>query len=110
MRTYAEVAGCSDTTECADGESALAAAASQRFDAAILDFHMPGIDGLETLRGLLAQQPSMTVVAWTSVLDPAIEAAFVEAGALCHIPKTDTVGLRAQLERLCAAQAPCGVA
>lgn len=100
-RTYAELAGCTSVTEAPDGETALALAASRPFDAAVVDFHMSGIDGLETTRRMLAGRPEMRVVAWTSVLDPGVEAGFVEAGAVCHITKTDTAALRDQLEELC---------
>jgi hypothetical protein len=48
---------------------------------------------------LLAIQPGLPVVAWTSVLDPAVETAFVAAGAVRHIAKTDTAELAAQFDR-----------
>jgi CheY-like chemotaxis protein len=35
-----------------DGEQALAAAAAQTFDLAIVDYDMPGMNGLETVRAL----------------------------------------------------------
>jgi CheY-like chemotaxis protein len=101
-RTYAELAGCVSVCEAADGETALEFAADQPFDAAVVDFHMPGIDGLETTRRLIAAQPEVDVIAWTSVLDPDVEQSFVQAGARCHITKTDTAALREQLEQLCA--------
>lgn len=104
VRTFAEVAGCESSAEARTGERALELAAARRFDAAIVDFHMPGIDGLQTTRRLLELQPAMSIVAWTSVVDPGVESAFVEAGALCHVPKTDTVALRRVLEGLCGDQ------
>lgn len=93
-RVYAEQEAACEIVEVADGLSALREARDGSFDLAIVDFHMPGIDGLETVRRLLAQQPGLAVVAWTSVLNPAVERAFVDAGALAHVAKTDTDTLR----------------
>jgi CheY-like chemotaxis protein len=93
-RVYAEQEAACDVVEVPDGLAALAAAREQRFDLVVVDFHMPTIDGLETTRRLLAEDPSLYVVAWTSVLDPGCEQAFVDAGARLHVPKTDTDELR----------------
>jgi two-component system capsular synthesis sensor histidine kinase RcsC len=41
-------------TPAADGESALAAATTEKFDAVLLDFAMPRLDGVETVRRLRA--------------------------------------------------------
>lgn len=94
-RVYAEQAGATEIVDVSDGGAALVAARVVGFDLAVVDFHMPGMDGLELTRRLLAEQPDLGVVAWTSVLDPAIEHAFVEAGALEHVPKMDTERLGA---------------
>lgn len=91
---YAQQEAACEVVEAPDGLSALRAARDEPFDLAIVDFHMPGLDGLETTRRLLAEAPATAVVAWTSVLDPAVERAFLEAGALCHVAKTDTDALR----------------
>ncbi|MCW2990002.1 MAG: DNA-binding response regulator [Solirubrobacterales bacterium] len=93
-RVYAEQEAACEVAEAGDGAEALRLAREESFDLVIVDFHMPGLDGLETTRALLELAPGTAVVAWTSVLDPAVEQAFVEAGALCHVPKTDTERLR----------------
>lgn len=93
-RVYAEQAGAAEIVDVPDGEAALIAARAVGFDLAVVDFHMPGMDGLELTRRLLAEQPDLAVVAWTSMLDPASERAFLEAGAVEHVPKMDT-------QRLC---------
>lgn len=102
-RIYCAQEAAAEVVEAPDGPAALRAAAACPFDLAIVDFHMPGLDGLATTRRLLAQCPDTAVVAWTSVLDPAVEQAFVEAGALCHVAKTDTDGLRRVIRERCAA-------
>ena len=46
----------------ASGQEALELAKKARFDAAICDIMMPGLDGLETLRALRQEQPWLEVV------------------------------------------------
>lgn len=106
-RVYAEQEAACEVVEAADGLEALVLARKARFDLAVLDFHMPGMDGVETTRALLAHDPDLFVIAWTSVLDPASERAFLAAGARCHVPKTDTEMLRRVIrERSRATTAP----
>jgi two-component system invasion response regulator UvrY len=102
-RVYAEQAGATEIVDVPDGGAALIAAGAVPFDVAVLDFHMPGPDGLQVTRELLAIQPGLAVVAWTSVLDPAVERAFLEAGAIAHVPKMDTAGLCRVIRERCPA-------
>jgi len=53
-------------TTCADGESALALAAAQRFDVALCDVQLPGIDGIELLERLLKISPQTYVLLITA--------------------------------------------
>ena len=93
-RVYAEQEAACDVVEAGDGPDALALADAEAFDLAIVDFHMPEMNGLELTRRLLELDDELEIIAWTSVLDPAIERQFIELGARCHIPKTDTGMLR----------------
>jgi CheY-like chemotaxis protein len=47
----------------ADGLRALKACRNQRFDVVFCDLFMPGMEGLETIRGLRAEFPQLRVVA-----------------------------------------------
>lgn len=102
-RVYAEQEAACEVVEASDGPDALRVAREEDFDLAIVDFHMPEMNGLETTRELLEGDPGLAVVAWTSVLDPAIERQFLELGAICHIPKTDTAALRRLIRERSAA-------
>lgn len=50
----------------ADGEAGIAAAREQRPDLVLLDLRMPGLDGVETLRRLLADDPTLKVCIQTA--------------------------------------------
>lgn len=73
----------------ADGEAAVAAATAERFDLVLLDYQMPGRDGVEVVRALRERPeyrdtPMLLLTAVGS--DRAVEAAF-EAGADDYINK-----------------------
>src|SRR2546429_9034498 len=51
--------------EASSGQEALTAAASLNPDLVLMDVHMPGMDGPDTTRALLAKQPKVRIVAWT---------------------------------------------
>src|SRR5260221_2477257 len=52
------------TTECA--ETGLATARSGNFDVVIIDFQMPGANGLEVIRTLHATQPQLPIILLTA--------------------------------------------
>jgi CheY-like chemotaxis protein len=97
VRVYADEHGCDDLVEAADGVEAMRAIRERPFDLVVLDYHMPRMNGLTTLNQLLAVRPETRVVAWTSMVDPAIEQAFLDAGAVRRIAKMDTDALREEL-------------
>ena len=63
-RGFSEVGMAVDTA--GDGDSALAEAAATSYDAIILDLTLPGIDGLEVLRRLRAEECSTPVLILTA--------------------------------------------
>ena len=85
-----------DVLEAADGADALYAVAKHGLpDAAVLDVHMPRVDGLAVCRSLRARSIRLPIVIVSS-LDEVEEASYV-AGADVVLPKT------AEREELCAA-------
>ncbi|MCX6360416.1 MAG: response regulator [Armatimonadetes bacterium] len=71
----------------ASGADALALAAEYRIDLALLDAHMPEMDGFETCRALLDGRPDLPVIFVTVDNDFATEVRALEAGAHDFISK-----------------------
>jgi len=69
------------------GEEALAQASDEPFDLVLLDIALPGIDGIEVLRRLKAQDPSVTVIMVTAAdeVKTAVEA--MKLGACEYVTK-----------------------
>ena len=72
-----EVAG-----QAADGEAAVAACAETRPDVVLMDLSMPGVDGVEATRRVLAADPDLRVVVLTSFSDRERVADALDAGAV----------------------------
>lgn len=95
----------------ADGEAALIAARARRFDALMLDHHLPGLDGDAVLRALRADagaaSRATTAIATTADPDPAAHARLHEAGfARVLVKPLDAASLRVALGTLGIACAP----
>src|SRR5438105_6237197 len=74
-------------TTCADGESALDLAGGKRFDVALCDVQLPGIDGIELLERLLKISPQTHVLLITAyaTVENAIQA--FQRGAYDYLMK-----------------------
>ncbi|MEJ2640051.1 MAG: response regulator [Desulfosarcinaceae bacterium] len=68
-------------------EEALERIAKERFDAVVMDFVMPGMDGIETLRRLKEDQPELQIILLTgyATLEKCIEA--MKLGAMDFMEK-----------------------
>jgi DNA-binding NarL/FixJ family response regulator len=77
-----EIAG-----EAADGEAAVAQAASLRPDVILMDINMPGGSGLEACRRIRAAQPEAGIIMVTMVEDDGSVFAAMRAGARGYVLK-----------------------
>ena len=75
------------TTMAASGEEALEALGEQRFSMMISDVRMPGLSGLETLRRLREQHPSLPVMLVTAFPEIRDAVAAMKDGALNYLQK-----------------------
>ena len=73
--------------EAADGHQALEVARGALPEVALMDLSMPGLDGAEATRLLLAEQPDVRIVALTSFSDRQRVEAVLSAGAVGYLLK-----------------------
>jgi DNA-binding NarL/FixJ family response regulator len=71
----------------ADGAELLAAVGEHRPDVALVDLHMPVLDGTEATRRITAQYPGTTVVVLTTFADDASVLEALRAGARGYLTK-----------------------
>lgn len=69
------------------GDEGLRAALEAPPDVLLVDYHMPGMSGLEVIKGLRAANDATTVVVLTADTDEAIMAEAIAAGAAGYITK-----------------------
>jgi DNA-binding NtrC family response regulator len=69
------------------GEAALAAVQKERFDVAVCDIMMPGLDGVETLKALKARCPRLEIIMATGYASPKTALSSMQSGAFNYIAK-----------------------
>jgi DNA-binding NarL/FixJ family response regulator len=90
----------------ADGEEALALAASERPDVVLMDLRMPRLDGIEATRRLAASHPEVGVIALTTYADDETVMAALQAGARGYLTKdAGAEQIRAAVEDVAAGEA-----
>jgi len=64
-----------DVTDVDNGQAALNALTAQPYDVVVLDLRMPGLDGVQTLKGMKALHPDLEVIILTghASMDDAME-------------------------------------
>ena len=75
------------TAEAEDGRGALAAAEDGAIDVAIVDISMPGLNGIEAARKLLATNPNIRIIGLSMHTDRRFVSEMLKAGALGFVPK-----------------------
>jgi DNA-binding NarL/FixJ family response regulator len=70
-----------------EGEAAVQAVGEHRPDVVLMDYRLPGMDGVQTTKALLAADPGVAVVALTGEADPRETQALYEAGAVACVTK-----------------------
>jgi DNA-binding NarL/FixJ family response regulator len=70
-----------------DGGDVVSAAMEHRPDVVLMDYRLPGMNGIEATTEVLAALPDVAVVALTASADAAERAALIEAGAVTCLTK-----------------------
>ncbi|CAA9243506.1 MAG: hypothetical protein AVDCRST_MAG10-1808 [uncultured Acidimicrobiales bacterium] len=89
--------------EVASGPAALEAVEAADPDIVVIDYKMPGMDGLDTARGIRQRRQDQVMILYTAYIDQALEQAAAEAGISLCIGKVDGLSsLEREINRLCA--------
>ena len=91
-----ELDGFEVVGQAASGEEAVDAVEKAEPDVIVMDFKMPGMDGLTAARAIRTTRTDQAIILYTAYLDPSIEAQAKEVGIAVCIGKVE--GLN-QLER-----------
>jgi len=89
--------------DVASGPAALEAVVAADPDIVVIDYKMPGMDGLDTARGIRQRRPDQVMILYTAYIDGALEKAATDAGISLCIGKVDGLSsLEREINRLCA--------
>jgi len=90
-----EIAG-----EASNGQEAVEVFQTSRPNLVILDFQMPGMNGIETARRILEIAPAMPIVLFTQHASPELEKHALSVGIRSVVSKTDTFPMVGIIEAL----------
>lgn len=89
--------------DVASGPAALEAVEAADPDIVVIDYKMPGMDGLATAKGIRRRREDQVMILYTAYIDRALEEAAAEAGISLCIGKVDGLSsLEREINRLCA--------
>ncbi len=79
-----ELSGFEVVGQAASGEEAVATVAEADPQVVVVDYSMPGINGIDTARSIRAERPDQAIILYTAYLDPDVEREATQAGvSLC---------------------------
>lgn len=90
MRRTFEEEGYEVVAEANDGNEAIRLASQFTPDVIVMDVSMPGMDGVEATRRIIAANPSQRIVMLTMHIDHAVMSDALKAGAIGYVTKDCT--------------------
>ena len=85
-----------------DGRDAIATIESLDPDVLIIDYKMPGMDGLETARRVRESRPAQAMIMYSAFIDPQLQETAEQAGiAVCLAKVEGLAALEHEITRLC---------
>ena len=102
LSTMLSIDGFDVVGEAHDGPSAVELADKVEADVVVVDYKMPGMDGVETARLIKRNRPDQHVILYTAFVDTEIERAAAEVGVALCLSKVEGLGvLEQEIRRLC---------
>ena len=88
--------------EAASGSEAVRRIEGADPDAVVIDYRMPGMDGLDTARTIRDKRPGQLMVLYTAFIDAELQKAADEAGVAVCLGKVEGLAsLEREISRLC---------
>jgi DNA-binding NarL/FixJ family response regulator/anti-anti-sigma regulatory factor len=103
LRAVLTDAGHDVIGEAANGMTGVQATVALTPDLVIMDWNMPGMNGVDATRRIRARCPGVEVVAYSSAADATVRHAFLQAGAVRYVDKGDIDHLLAAVRELAEA-------
>lgn len=97
-----ELDGFDVVGQAASGQEAIEVAPESDPDVIVMDYKMPGVDGLTAARSIREARPSQAIILYTAYLDSELEAQAKEAGVAMCIGKVEGLNeLERHISELC---------
>jgi DNA-binding NarL/FixJ family response regulator len=97
-----ELDGFDVVGQAGSGQEAVNVASSANPDVIVMDYKMPGVDGLTAAKSIRESRPSQAIILYTAYLDAQLEAEAKEAGVAMCIGKVEGLNeLERHIAELC---------
>lgn len=97
-----ELDGFDVVGQAASGQEAVEVAPDANPDVIVMDYKMPGVDGLTAAKSIRERRPSQAIILYTAYLDSKLEAEAKEAGVAMCIGKVEGLNeLERHIAELC---------
>ena len=88
--------------EARSGEEAIGLVSDKKPDVVVMDYSMPGMDGLEATRQIRSAMPKQSIILYTAYVDDTLKKAASDAGAALVVGKVEGLEtLERSISELC---------
>ena len=84
-----ELSGFDVVGQAASGEEAVEAVGAVDPQVVVVDYKMPGLDGIATARRIKSHRPDQAIILYTAYLDPQLQDEAAEAGVSLCVGKVE---------------------